>query len=819
MFNRKFALASLSIGVVLVSLFFIQHLVLAQQWTPPPSSPGSGTINPPLTNPLGVDLQLGGHSVTGAYNIKATNQICLGSPEVCKSAWPTGDVKNPMISDLDAGGNSIVNIVGPNTGKAGNNGGLEVLAGLNKKEYDNTIISSGLYAQTQSDSKNAYSYAVYGVSNNAYGTGVFGAAISGRAGYFFGPTEVNGEFTVTDGQRLCLGGTCLADWPAPGANYWTLGSGSSIYYNGGNVGINKTNPSAARLQVNAVNNAEGLRIVSSNFSPLNIRNTADNADIFRVDETGTLQVGALPWARLSTFPAACGAGQYVTAIGNTLTCATPAGGVSNAGTLNYHTKTDAAGNLVNSLIYDNGTNIGIGTSAPAATVKLQMNLSGNMEGIKIVTGNWSPLVFRNSTDTSDLFRIDETGTMNAGTVPWARLGSYPAACGAGQYVTAVGGTLTCSTPAGASLPAGTSGQTLRHNGTDWVANSLLYNNGTNIGINQTSPDAPLTFSGSVGQKIHLYGGAANTNAYVIGVETNGSTGILRLATGNGATDLISFRTGGYNGADKLVINPTVVDITDALYVGSSDRFQINSSGNLVKINNVTYSWPAAQGAASTYLMNNGSGTLTWSTVAGGMGGSGTANYVPKFTAGTTLGNSLIFDNGTSVGIRTASPNAASEVQINADANNEALRLVSAAAYSPLNIRNNGDTTDIFRVDQSGNATAAGSITATAFFYSSDQNLKKNIQTIQNPINIIKQLRGVTFDWKADDQPSLGFIGQEVEKVLPELVKTDAGGYKSVQYGNITALLTETVKVQQQQIETLNQKINTLIFEVNKLKNE
>ncbi len=52
-------------------------------------------------------------------------------------------------------------------------------------------------------------------------------------------------------------------------------------------------------------------------------------------------------------------------------------------------------------------------------------------------------------------------------------------------------------------------------------------------------------------------------------------------------------------------------IPSLLTVGSNSGFQVNSSGNLTKINNVTYSWPGSQGAASTILQNDGSGTLTW----------------------------------------------------------------------------------------------------------------------------------------------------------------------------------------------------------------
>ncbi|USN58451.1 MAG: tail fiber domain-containing protein [Candidatus Peribacteria bacterium] len=65
-----------------------------------------------------------------------------------------------------------------------------------------------------------------------------------------------------------------------------------------------------------------------------------------------------------------------------------------------------------------------------------------------------------------------------------------------------------------------------------------------------------------------------------------------------------------------------------------------------------------------------------------------------------------------------------------------------------------------------------------------------------------------FDWKKDGTPSLGFIAQEVEQVLPELV-SHSGEYEAVQYGNITAILVEAVKEQQQQIKKLQEEITSL----------
>lgn len=79
----------------------------------------------------------------------------------------------------------------------------------------------------------------------------------------------------------------------------------------GSVAINTTRPDEhAQLQINTSESKEGLRIVSaSNYSPLNIRNSADTADIFRVDQSGALAVGSIPWQRLSD-STQCSDGEY-----------------------------------------------------------------------------------------------------------------------------------------------------------------------------------------------------------------------------------------------------------------------------------------------------------------------------------------------------------------------------------------------------------------------------------------------------------------------------------------------------------------------------
>jgi len=84
---------------------------------------------------------------------------------------------------------------------------------------------------------------------------------------------------------------------------------------------------------------------------------------------------------------------------------------------------------------------------------------------------------------------------------------------------------------------------------------------------------------------------------------------------------------------------------------------------------------------------------------------------------------------------------------------------------------------------------------------SDERYKQNIQTLENALTKLQELRGVSFEWKGQNaEVQIGLIAQEVEKVWPELVSTDGEGYKSIAYGQLTAILIEAIKEQQQNIE-------------------
>ena len=121
-------------------------------------------------------------------------------------------------------------------------------------------------------------------------------------------------------------------------------------------------------------------------------------------------------------------------------------------------------------------------------------------------------------------------------------------------------------------------------------------------------------------------------------------------------------------------------------------------------------------------------------------------------------------------------------------------------------------TNTFVADNGGNVTANGDI--TAFGNASDIKLKENVEVINNAIDKIKQLKGVTFTYKKDGKKSTGLIAQDLEKVLPEAVYTsetidneingeESEEFLAIRYGNTVGLLVEAIKEQQKEIDTLN----------------
>jgi hypothetical protein len=258
--------------------------------------------------------------------------------------------------------------------------------------------------------------------------------------------------------------------------------------------------------------------------------------------------------------------------------------------------------------------------------------------------------------------------------------------------------VTISTP--------TSGQVLKYNGTAWVndsdtdtgitsLNGLTANtqtfatgtSGTDFNISSTTsahtfnlPTASATNRGALSSSDWT---TFNAKQNTITLTTTGNSGsatfisdTLNIPTytlaGLGGISLTSLSASSplsYNnttGAFTIQVSTTSQDG----YLSSTDWNTFNS-----KQSTITLTTTGSSGA-STFISN----TLNIPTYTlaglGGVSGSGTTNYVPKWTGSTALGNSQIFDNGTSVGINTASPSASYRLDVNG-----AARVVGTAFFN------------------------------------------------------------------------------------------------------------------------------------------
>jgi hypothetical protein len=119
---------------------------------------------------------------------------------------------------------------------------------------------------------------------------------------------------------------------------------------------------------------------------------------------------------------------------------------------------------------------------------------------------------------------------------------------------------------------------------------------------------------------------------------------------------------------------------------------------------------------------------------------------------------------------------------------------------------------VLSIDNTGNLVANGDVTAF-----SDKRLKTNIVQIQNSLSTINELTGVYYN-RIDSLSNrhIGFVAQDIEAVLPEVVHTgtDEEKTKSIAYGNITALLLEGIKELSAKYDALKQEFDSLKSQVN-----
>ncbi len=176
----------------------------------------------------------------------------------------------------------------------------------------------------------------------------------------------------------------------------------------------------------------------------------------------------------------------------------------------------------------------------------------------------------------------------------------------------------------------------------------------------------------------------------------------------------------------------------------------------------------------------GAGTTATSGVLNVIGGNGitaNANDVAVTAAQTTI--TSVFNTGLKVGYDT----------------NDNI-CFATGSDGQISYYQNG--IEEFRMTAGGTFHADADIVAYSSTVASDMNLKENIETTKYGLDDIMKLRGVDFDWKRKDMGhSVGVLAQEVEAVIPEIVKEHEGlhgreKFKAVDYNKLVPELKKEI---------------------------
>ena len=311
-----------------------------------------------------------------------------------------------------------------------------------------------------------------------------------------------------------------------------------------------------------------------------------------------------------------------------------------------------------------------------------------------------------------------------------------------------------------------------------VDSGVLFVDATNnrVGVNKTNPSSALDVTGNV---------AVSTTLIVQGLIT-GNAG----ATVNGQVNIVGeanassgFKSGSISGTGTgFIANTTTsaVGNTTANVVISSSGITSSGTTGVVPVSNTAGS-------------NLGSATQRWNLRANTGDFSGTVSLYTITANGSTGTSTQVL---TSAGGSSNLYWADAGVLVTEDTSNTTMYVAFTNAntgqITTVNVRSNDFTYN----------PSTGLVSATEFSGTSDLRLKENVSTLKNAMEKVSQLRGVSYTFKDTGLPNLGLVAQEVEMVLPDVIRTNEMGFKSITYGNIVGLLVEAIKELKQEIEEL-----------------
>jgi len=416
-------------------------------------------------------------------------------------------------------------------------------------------------------------------------------------------------------------------------------------------------------------------------------------------------------------------------------------------------------------VYQLDGSVGIGTSVFAEKLSVVGNIlaSGNVSGqrfISTISNGTSPFQINSQTLVTNL-----NSDYLRGGVPGSNINSYDiVTIGAQQTLSNKTFTLPVFTGLGVSFNGSTSGSTILSASANAGSGTLLL----------PTTSGTLISTGDVG---------------VITKNMISSLNIVNSDVDTGAAIAYS----KLNLAGSITNNDIATGSSIAISKLSASTISGISLGN--NLNPLTAGSFVSYSSGTTY---NGSSAITVSVAATN---ASTANtIVSRNSSGDFAAGTISVTNLTA--LQTVQATNANVTQVTAtNGNFSGIVTASQIQTSNINITQVTATNGNFSgIVTAVNGNFSGIVTATDFNSTSDINLKENVHTVENPLETVESIRGVSFNWKETGKKSYGVIAQELEEILPELV-TD-GDIKTVNYNGIIGVLIEAVKELKAEIEDL-----------------
>jgi fibronectin-binding autotransporter adhesin len=456
------------------------------------------------------------------------------------------------------------------------------------------------------------------------------------------------------------------------------------------------------------------------------------------------------------------------------------------------------------------TVVNIGASTGNTTVNNNLIVSGNLT----VNGTTTTI---NSTTLS----VDDLNIVLADGAA-----SAAAANGAGLTVAGANATLTYGsandrwemnkslsiTGTAAVSSNATVGGTLGVTGATTLSSTLAVSSNTTVG-GTLGVTGTSTFTGLITSSNGISGGPAThtTGSFSSTLGVSGATTLSSTLNVSGAVTLSSSLSAGSTSLSSLTLS-------NALPIASGGTAATTAQGARTNL------LPAQSAGQNGYVLTTNGSDVFWNYLGNAMVTSfnGRTNVVTLTSGDVTgaLGYTPLNGGNTSTQTITfGSLEIAAGGMLKGTAGNwtgEHNKIQWHSSHLYLSTINGGNW--IFRTNGGEPAyiTNAGVVYGSGHQVTSDISLKENVETIDNASELLNNLRGVTFDWKSTKKRAYGFIAQEVEATVPELVEEmqvnsmePEKTVKTVDYDKVVSILVEGWKEQQARIEALEAEVKAL----------